>query len=605
MVRRWLRPSLALALSVGTVVGCTQPRTPEVVHAGAPPTRSAQAQEEPSARAEADACAACHAEIVASWARSGMGRSVSAIDPAEFQGLESVSDEPSGYRYHFETDTAGTRVVETRPDAPDHRLEADIAYAIGADDIRSYVARRGAFSFFAPIEIVAATHKAERHAALAPGHMAAPNQRFSVAITPECLGCHTDQLPPPVFPRHLDQTESWEPRGMSCAACHGPVDQHAAWRVADEAGDAPTHPDPVVRPQDLSRERRMSVCSACHLQGDALLHLTDDVGPPEPGGDLLERRAIFVPANPTNDIGFVSHTERLVLSRCYQESETLWCGSCHDPHRPLDEQRGRVRSTCLSCHAEGGSAAMHACSRPNPEAAVDDDCVSCHMRETPVFDVASVEIHDHFIRKDPGPPSERVPIRFVASKTGDWKAFSWPSLPAPVHAADPGLWMMAYGFRGHVELALAKAFEEPGPVAERFPMYHHARGSLFERAGLVDQAQRSYQWALMLDPNLTAASINAALLRGLGGQVDRGIQLLDQVLERHPEAVNALRNRAGLRIQKEDAAGFVADLTRAFELSPNAVVADILAEWYRENGDVETASTWSREAKRLDPVAFR
>ena len=224
------------------------------------------------------------------------------------------------------------------------------------------------------------------------------------------------------------------------------------------------------------------------------------------------------------------------------------------------------------------------------------------MRETRVYDVAEAEIHDHFIRRDPGSPSEHERIRTQGSPSADWRVFGWPGQPTPSYAADPGLWMMAYSFRGHQELALQKAAEPPGPQTESFPAYHHTRASLFERSGNGRQALRSYQWALMLDGTLPASTINLALLRGLSGDLDRGIQLLDQVLERHPAAVNALRNRAGLRIQKDDVEGFVADLTRAYELQPDAVVADILAEHFRESGEGEVASEWEQKAGSLDPT---
>lgn len=589
--------TLTLAIAIA---GCAAP-SPRAQE----PEASLSRFEAPPSTAGAERCIDCHRDMVESWSRTGMARSVSPFDPAELRGLAPVADEPAGYVYRFESDARGSRIVETRPPVPEHELDAEIAYAIGADDIRSYVALQGSFEFFAPLEIVAETAKAERHAALAPGHMAAPNQRFSVPITPECLGCHTDRLPPAAFPLHLHQAGAWEPRGISCAACHGAVDQHVEWQRVDLAGKSQPAPDPIVRPRQLTREERMSICSACHLQGDVRISLDGRFGPPPPGGDLLDRLAVFVSARPTQDIGFVSHTERLVQSRCYQESGTMWCGSCHDPHRLLRaDERARVRSACLDCHGPEEHATAPHCGRPEPDAAADPDCASCHMRRTPVYDVAHVEIHDHFIRKQPGAPSAPSRPRTESSPTGDWKVFGWPNRPAPEYAEDPGLWMMAYDFRGHHERALAKALEEPGPRTREFAMYHHVRGLLLERFGRADQALRSYQWALMLDPDLASSAINLALLRGVNGDPDRGIELLDRVLARHPAAVNALRNRAGLRLRKHDAEGFVADLRRAFELAPDAVVADVLAEWYRDQGDAGTADEWARRAARLDPVQF-
>ena len=44
-----------------------------------------------------------------------------------------------------------------------------------------------------------------------------------------------------------------------------------------------------------------------------------------------------LPADPTvrSSVKVVSHVEQLALSACARKSDgKLWCGTCHDPHRP-------------------------------------------------------------------------------------------------------------------------------------------------------------------------------------------------------------------------------------------------------------------------------
>ena len=137
------------------------------------------------------------------------------------------------------------------------------------------------------------------------------------------------------------------------------VEAHADWRERELAGERPAGSDPVLDHGALSLEERLSVCARCHLQGDARIALRPgERGVPPPGGDLLERWAVFLPPADDGEIAFVSQVERLVASPCYTTSleggrEPLSCESCHDPHRSLGDarERERVRKGCLACHA--------------------------------------------------------------------------------------------------------------------------------------------------------------------------------------------------------------------------------------------------------------
>jgi predicted CXXCH cytochrome family protein len=559
-----------------------------------------------------------------------MARSLQPTEAGELDGLGIVADGPSGFQYRFARTSDGSAHVlgETHTGAPGYALGSEILFGIGSGERdRSYAAVHGRGLWFAPLEVL--TTARGRHAVLAPGAMMRPGMRLSLPITPECLGCHTDAPPPRVFPLNLRPSPGdWQARGISCGACHGGHLAHAAWQEESLAGEEPAGADPILRHGGLDRWRQLSVCAACHLQGDARLVLNGRaLGPPPPGGDLLLERALFVAAEPTEDVGFVSQVERLALSRCFLESE-LTCTTCHDPHRSLhgEEERGRVRAACLDCHPGDGatrrvrSAAAQpsasACSRAmsgriethsvQQERAGERDCVTCHMPRTGVFDVAELTIHDHFIRRDGGdarPPSSAGEVRFPESPTGDWRRFVWPGAPAPGHVDDPGLWMMAYAGAEHFGRALELVDEPPGPSAARLPMYHHVRGSLLESDGRGREALAAYERALALDPELAPSAINLGLLLGQQGRIEEGLLLLDQVLLRHPFADGALRNRALLRHRLGDERGFAEDLGRAFDANPRAELAATLAAFFRGRGEADLAAHWRGLAARLEPAA--
>ena len=606
-------------LPVLVLLGCSSESEP-------PTTALARPLAAAPSTAGAESCLPCHRSHTEDWSRTGMARAMGPLEQGELEGLPAVTD-GAGFRFEFaDLPPHGVVLTETHAEQSGHALASPVRFAIGAGVLdRSYVVSHGQGMRFAPVEVLSVP--GGRRPALAPHAAMLPGSRLTQPITAECLGCHSDALPPADYP--LDTLPlDWTPRGIGCAACHGEAEAHAAWQHADEQGQA-TGEDPLVTLGTLSREQRMSVCAACHLQGDARLVLDREaLGPPPPGGDLLEQRALFVAREPGDEVGFVSQVERLVLSRCYLES-AMTCETCHDPHQTLRDSKVRqeVRARCLDCHAPdpgsapllGASPTASRCSRGADTTiethsvqlgpGVREDCVDCHMPPGGVFDVAEVSIHDHFIRRAPSPrpPSTDEELRYPEAPDGDWRLFTWPGQPAPVHAEDPGLWMMALAGAGHRERALREAGRAPGPDAERLPMYHHVRGSLLEGAGRGEEALSSYLEAIersggLITPASAPAATNAGRLLGQLGRAEEGLQLLSKLLARYPDADAALRNRAFLLARLGRAGEARADLTRAFRLRPEATTARGLATLERALGNAAAAERWDQEVRVLEPL---
>ena len=552
-------------------------------------------------------CADCHESIVESYARSGMARALEGIRPGELRGLSTVTD-ATGTNYRFEGDGPSARIVETRDRGggkPPFRDSAPLTFAIGAGVLdRSYVAEKHGRMWFAPLEVVSGSGDRPRHAALAPPHNITPGSSFTVPVTRECLACHTDAPPPRDWPLNATPSpELWQPTGISCAACHSGGEAHMNWRMAELSDEEKQGADPILNPARLPRTRSISVCAACHLQGDARIELkSGHIGIPLPGSDLLEHREIFVAARPTEDVGFVSHVERLVLSRCYLETDSgpqgLQCTSCHDPHRSLRDplERQSVRGGCARCHT--GETPLHpVCALPSERHAAQD-CVDCHMRRTGVFDVEAVKIHDHWIRKRPGPPSRSGKLRFPESPSGDWKPFRWPDVTPPAHHGDPGLRMMALYHGRHIDRA-GPLLERPSAFRGKLAMLHHVRAVLFEISGRIDAALAEYREAIRIDPDLAESVSNLGLLHGRVGNTKTGLRVLDGLLARHPGADGALRNRALIKRVLGDSEGFLADLEAAMVLLPNPELALALAREWQRLGRMDRANYWRAEAERL------
>ena len=614
--RNFLTLSLLALAALLTGFGSDPPEPP------APPTAPAFALPHTAPPAEIGAaCVDCHADIVASYANSGMARAMGVATPEELDGLTQLApaESPAGVAYgiYRTPDGAAYTVGETSADDPMHALGAQLVRAIGAGiRDRSFAVRHGHGLAFAPVEVLTDREAGgTRTLALAPGESIEPGTRFNFALTGECLGCHTSTPLPERYPMHHFAPQELPTTGVDCAGCHGTAAQLEAHVTYQEDVSA-TGNDPLLRVAELPRNERMSICAACHLQGDARIVLRNEsLGRLAIGADVTAERATFVARVPTTDVGFVSQTERLVLSACYTASE-MDCTTCHAPHQPLQRADGvrtraqdLARRACLDCHAV--ESCVRPADTPLPSHALGDealDCVTCHMPRTPVFDVDHVTIQDHFIRRTPDSGErvvERGPLRFPESPDGDWKRFHWPDQTAPASADALGLRMMALTAIGERTAAAELVDASPGAEASELAMYHHVRGTLLEALGRPEEARDAYREALDRDPDLGPAATNLGLLLGQLGAPVAVVEVLDDLLASAPTAEGALRNRALLRRQLGDLAGLRADLEHAYAIAPSADLARALAASYaREEprSNPEKAAQFARDAEALDPA---
>ena len=199
---------------------------------------------------------------------------------------------------------------------------------------------------------------------------------FTRPTNPRCVECHNTWLEHVPGTPNEYRPESLIP-GVTCEVCHGPAKEHVEFHLRHPGDDiSPMH---IVRPSQLSRSLQMDLCANCH--SNALKHK----GPTfsyRPGKALDEYYKTLVTLNPEDD-HVANQTTYLKQSKCFQNSETLTCITCHDPHSVRGpEPRGTGESKCLSCHQQQSCK-----ERPRLPEAVQDNCVGCHMpRRTKIQD---------------------------------------------------------------------------------------------------------------------------------------------------------------------------------------------------------------------------
>ena len=84
-------------------------------------------------------------------------------------------------------------------------------------------------------------------------------------------------------------------------------------------------------------------------------------------------------------------------------------------------------------------------------------------------------------------------------------------------------------------------------------------------------------------------------------RAQEGITRLDELLERHPQAEGAWRNRGLLKNSLGDVRGLASDLETAQAILPRAELARALAQISRRLGDESGASLWEQRASQLGP----
>lgn len=198
---------------------------------------------------------------------------------------------------------------------------------------------------------------------------------FDRPVNPRCLECHAtyfevDSEEDPMRP-YLSNVYSRNNYllGVTCERCHGPGGLHSK-NPPERSGSGAS--SDIVHPGKLERELQMTLCAQCHSG-----HLVPRNGPfsfrPGQGPEAF----IAVESLRARNSGGVHTTnqpDRLRRSRCFQESGSLTCNSCHDPHHL---ERGNLQlfsRRCMTCHQP------HVCGMAATLGdSIEGNCIDCHM----------------------------------------------------------------------------------------------------------------------------------------------------------------------------------------------------------------------------------
>ncbi len=489
-------------------------------------------------------------------AGAGLGLIREQFDRAAF------THSPSSFRYSVQRNREGYSFEFDK--APDGTLRGKRAlpYFIGSGAAaRSYLLATDGFLYEAPVAYYARGARWN----LAPGYDGYAYPYLTRPIQPGCLNCHAGFLDPaPGFPNRF-ATPPFREAGVACERCHGPGEAHIAGMKSGGSEGGPR----IVNPVKLGASRRDSVCSQCHLSGEArVMRPGRDWRSFRPGEELADSMTVFVRSGGSPGMKVAGHVEKLAQSACRRAAgERLWCGGCHDPHAaPKPDRRAAwFREKCLSCHDPGAcreTAAARARSR--------DDCVACHMPKSPAVDAPHVVFTDHSIPRRPrqtpaGPPPDAELVPFGGGRASDRDlALAYAMVAQRERNA-------AYQSRA---VTLLESAEREAPDDTEVLLY---LAELYRNAERPDPAIPLYERAMRLDPAQVTASVGLGGIRMQRGEYRDAIRLWEDALSKNPGLPLVRVNLALAQWRVNDLRSAESNLEKAVDLNPGlAAAAELL-----------------------------
>jgi hypothetical protein len=480
-----------------------------------PPRGNADAPEMPAALRE---CAGCHPGETAGYASTAMARSFGTPlrePPATF--THSVSGTTFSIEY------SGSQMIQ-RLQRRDVTAEYKIAYSLGSGSHAiSYLIELDHHLFQSPI----CYYPRRGQWDMAPGYEHAEFPDFFRPIVPRCLFCHVGRARPVRNTLNTYRNPPVSQEVITCERCHGPSQAHLAHPSAGN----------IVNPARLPVRARDSVCEQCHLAGEDIVlnprkHLSDF----HPGMDLEDVYTVYVFASSRNPshpgpLTVVSQSQQLALSLCAQQSNgKLWCGTCHDPHRPPADPVAYYRSRCLSCH---GASLLKTHPKPNA------NCISCHMPRLPVVQGAHTIFTDHRIAIY---SARQLATTAPVSPTSQGKDKSqslvaWDNPPAKFAERNLGLADILVGERiKSVDLVYRgdRLLLECEPEFPNDPVVWTAIGQVLLGAHRPRKAVLAFNRAIQLQPDDASNYLHAALAYEAMSEYQNAILLLKKALQLDP-----------------------------------------------------------------------
>ncbi|WP_132053687.1 multiheme c-type cytochrome [Pseudocnuella soli] len=325
--------------------------------------------------AGAEACRSCHANIYDSYLHTAHNRSTAPANEGTIKGSFEKDSNEYYYQPHvkvaMERRDSGLYQVAYLNNQEQQAFRFDLVVGSGRK-AQTFLYYQDDKVFQLPVSYFVPMQRW----ANSPNYPA-KQVRFDRNIPIGCFECHSSYIRRTNVSAqdgfrvdHFDQGKIIY--GIDCERCHGPAAQHVQFHQANPTEKTAQH---IPVQASLTRQQKMDVCATCHSG------LRESIKPTfrfTPGAQLSE----FLPPDTTkpdpNAIDVHGNQVQLLqASACFENSITMDCSSCHNPHTTERTNMAVFSQRCMSCHQPTGT---NFCPKEKElGTGIRANCIDCHM----------------------------------------------------------------------------------------------------------------------------------------------------------------------------------------------------------------------------------
>lgn len=212
---------------------------------------------------------------------------------------------------------------------------------------------------------------------------------FKRIIMRECFECHSSNIntkkdvpiPPGGFFGSQEVTEALEKNsliyGIDCQRCHGPAANHVNYHSIYPEIKKTMY---MATSISLNTQQKIDMCAVCHSGNDKEKLRSRFYFKP---GDTLSDFYLEMPGyKDKTDYDVHGNQQRLLSeSKCFLQSKTMNCSTCHDPHKNAGNDLVVYSQKCMGCHSEAGNNFCTVVTTPGMD--IKTNCIDCHMPKKP------------------------------------------------------------------------------------------------------------------------------------------------------------------------------------------------------------------------------
>ncbi len=241
---------------------------------------------------------------------------------------------------------------------------------------QTYIYKKGNQLFQLPVSYFTATHQWVN----SPG-FDANRVTFDKPVTARCLECHATYASVVVEPTAKQESYDYNKIiwGVGCEKCHGPAAKHVEYQTKNPLIKTAQY---IVNPVKLSRQQQLDLCVLCHGGNLEKTQPSFSFTAGKKLSDYFKTEALYKATDANENIDVHGNQFGLLKkSKCYLNSSSITCNTCHGSH---EKERGNLELFSKRCISSHTREHKNFCSfKENKNVVLEKNCIDCHLPAKP------------------------------------------------------------------------------------------------------------------------------------------------------------------------------------------------------------------------------